>query len=123
MKTSLKRTILFLLTARWRAAPFEDLIRPWGFSAPGPLTWMLSPALELRLPGRQRWPFSSPEERNYRFPPSEWPLSKRPRFSCPPLHFLPEALPPTSGLARDLAWSRGGEPDTGSASLSLSIPA
>src|SRR4051812_43741794 len=59
-KTSLKRTTLFLLTDRWRAAPFEDLIRPRGFPAPGPLTWMLSPALKLRLPGRQRWPFSFP---------------------------------------------------------------
>src|SRR3954469_11002326 len=65
-KTSLKRTTLSLLTARWRAAPFEDLIRPRASPASGPLTWTLFPALELRLPGRQRRPFSSPQERNYR---------------------------------------------------------
>src|SRR3954465_3134490 len=59
-KTSLKRTTLFLLTARWRAAPFEDLIRPRGSPASGPLTWILSPALKLGLPGRQRLPFSFP---------------------------------------------------------------
>src|SRR3954463_9444849 len=96
-KTSLKRTTLFLLTARWRAAPFEDLVRPRGFSALGPLTWMFSPVLKLELPGHRRWPFSSPEERNYRFPPSERPLSKRSWFPCSPLRLLLEALPPTFG--------------------------
>src|SRR3954471_23372883 len=59
-KTYLKRTTLFLLTARWGDALFDDLIRPSGSPASGPLTWTLSPALELRLPGRQRRPFSSP---------------------------------------------------------------
>src|SRR3954470_9497056 len=59
-RISLKRTTLLLLTARWRPAPFEGLVRPRGSSASGPLTWILSPALELWLPGRQRRPFSSP---------------------------------------------------------------
>src|SRR3954464_8389825 len=59
-KISLKRTTLFLLTARWRAAPFEDLVRPRGSPASGPLTWILSHALELWLPGHQSRPFSFP---------------------------------------------------------------
>src|SRR3954463_12833025 len=96
LRISLKRMTLFLLTAHWRAAPFEDLVRPRGSPASGPLTRILSPALELRLPGRQRRPFSSPLERSCRFPPLGRPLSKRPRFPCPPLHFPPEAPPPAS---------------------------
>src|SRR3954467_10826745 len=95
-RISLKRKTLLLLTARWRAGPFEGLVRPRGSPASGPLTRILSPASRLRSPGHQRRPFSFPWERNYRFPPLGGPLSKRPRFPCPPPYFPPKVLPPAS---------------------------
>src|SRR3954467_11792836 len=57
LRTSLKGMTLFLLTARWRAAPFEDLVRPRGSPASDPLTRILSLALELRLPVIRGGPF------------------------------------------------------------------
>src|SRR3954462_6472291 len=59
-RISLKRKTLFLLTARWRAGPFEGVVRPRGPPAPDPLTRIFSPASRLWPPGRQRRPFSFP---------------------------------------------------------------